>query len=238
MTNRQSLLARIHIAKKDLGMDDDTYRGFLRQQTGKESSRTMTDRQLLQVVQAFKDRGWKPQRKKQPARAGNRPLAAGAQAAKIRALWLNLYHLGEVTNPAEDALAAYVARMTKCNRNPDGIQALQWLDSYDANRVIKGLRGWLERVGHDFPDMDQVKLTAHYWSSPDPDDDDAAAFAEKIFLISTQWHQLVKGGHAFRHGFEDWLYKYHGVQSLNFLSMKRADRTIEDLGRWIRKVRR
>ena len=48
--SRKSLLAKIHIAKKDLGLDDDTYRLRLERLTGKTSARDLTVPQLARIV--------------------------------------------------------------------------------------------------------------------------------------------------------------------------------------------
>ena len=74
-------------------------------------------------------------RPKPAKRAGTRPLAPGRQPRKMRALWLALYHLGEVRDPSEAALAAFAKRIT-------GIDALQFLEPHEANAVIEGLKSW------------------------------------------------------------------------------------------------
>ena len=56
---RKILLGKIHIAKKALGLDDDTYRSIILAAVGKNSCSICTDRQLLKVVKAFEAKGWK-----------------------------------------------------------------------------------------------------------------------------------------------------------------------------------
>lgn len=56
---RKILLGKIHIAKQALGLDDDTYRSIIFAAVGKNSGKDCTDRQLLKVVKAFEDKGWK-----------------------------------------------------------------------------------------------------------------------------------------------------------------------------------
>lgn len=43
-------LAKIHCLKKDLRLDDDTYRAMLRAQTGKESAKDLSASQQLKVI--------------------------------------------------------------------------------------------------------------------------------------------------------------------------------------------
>ena len=66
MESRKSLMAKIHIAQKDLGLDEDTYRAMLQNLTGKRSSADCTDRQLVMLVAALRKRGWKDSRPKGP----------------------------------------------------------------------------------------------------------------------------------------------------------------------------
>lgn len=55
---RKKLLGKVHIAKKDLGLDDDTYRRLLKNVTGRESASKCTVRQLIDVVKYMRERGW------------------------------------------------------------------------------------------------------------------------------------------------------------------------------------
>lgn len=66
MEPRKSLMAKLHIAKKDLGLDDDTYRAMLESLTGKRSAADCTDRQLVMLVAALRKRGWVDSRPKAP----------------------------------------------------------------------------------------------------------------------------------------------------------------------------
>ena len=60
MKNQRNInLAKIHLAKKQLGLDDDTYRSIILQTTGKDSAAKCTDRQLEKVVKTFEEKGWK-----------------------------------------------------------------------------------------------------------------------------------------------------------------------------------
>ena len=75
-----------------------------------------------------------------------------ATSKKIRALWLLLRDLGAVNNASEEALAAYVKRIT-------GVDALQWIDGRQAERTIETMKKWAMRL---LPDhvrhlVDQVR---------------------------------------------------------------------------------
>ena len=57
---KKILMAKIHIAKKDLGFDDDVYRDVLWRVTGKRSCKDMTIAELESVVKDMQNSGFKP----------------------------------------------------------------------------------------------------------------------------------------------------------------------------------
>lgn len=57
---KKALLAKVHIAKKDLCLDDGTYRDLLTRVTGKDSASKMLISELEAVIFEFGNRGWKP----------------------------------------------------------------------------------------------------------------------------------------------------------------------------------
>jgi phage gp16-like protein len=140
--NRKNLIAKIHIAKKQLGLGDENYRALLLGETGKDSCAILNMTELEQVLNRLTALGFKKTAPKQDPKK----FVQTDQVRKIRALWLNLYHLGELNDPSEEALLKFVKRMSN-------ISALAWLTPAKANMVIKALRGWLERVGYDCRDM-------------------------------------------------------------------------------------
>lgn len=129
-------LAKIHIAKKDLGLDDDTYRAMIRRIGGVESSAQLDAAGRRALLAEFRAGGWKP---KAPRARRTRPLDDAPQSRKIRALWLALFDAGVVRDPGERALAHYVRRQT-------GVEDLRWLDSRQANVVIESLKAWAKRA--------------------------------------------------------------------------------------------
>ncbi len=140
---RRALLGKVHMATDQLGISDDEYRNIMADRyNGIRTASKLSDTRLVDLIEFFKTLGFTPKSKRKskkgPARAGTRPLAAGYLRAKIRALWLSLYHLGIVRDPAEAALSAFVTRMS-------GVSALQWLDPAGANKVIEALKNWATR---------------------------------------------------------------------------------------------
>lgn len=141
--NRQRLIRLIHVAKRDLSMDDDTYRAILLRIGKKASSADLTIPELEKVLEHLKRSGFKVRSKSKaapkPAQAKpSRPLAQDLESKKIRALWLFLHELGAVKNPSEEALAAYVKRIA-------GVDALQWISGEQAERLIETMKKWAMR---------------------------------------------------------------------------------------------
>lgn len=60
MNTKKILMAKVHIGKKELHLDDDTYRDVLWRVTGKRSCSDMTIAQLQDVVKDMESNGFKP----------------------------------------------------------------------------------------------------------------------------------------------------------------------------------
>lgn len=232
MSHRTAMLAKIHVAKKDLALTDDTYRALLARMTKHESAARCSDEQLDKVLGEFQRLGWRPKARKAPKRAGKRPLATGDQARKVRALWLSLYHLGVVRSPEEAAIAAYARRVAK-------VDALQWMSPEQGNLVIEGLKDWCERSGFDQPSKQHVELISARRAAAQLEPADWG-LAAKSLLIVAQWRILIAAG-VFRTGdearLETWLRREAGVSAPWFLDHDAADRCVEQLGAWIRRVK-
>ncbi len=125
------LIKVIHVGKRQLGLDDETYRAMLCNVTGRESTKDMTRRELLLVVDALTRAGF---RVAKPGVTDRSP-----QAKKIRALWLELYDLGAVRDKSERALLAYVQRIT-------GAEKTEWCTTEQLQSVIETLKAWGDRI--------------------------------------------------------------------------------------------
>jgi len=181
---RRARLAKVHIAKKQLQLDDATYGATLaRLFKGITSAADLTDRQLDELLEHFKSQGFKAP-KTPPKRAGNRPMADGPEAKKLRALWLSLYHLGVVRDPSETALAAYVKRTTR-------VAALQWLKGDKGMQAIEGLKKMAERAGVDWS---REAIEAPGWLGVLP----MHAY-EPFAVVTAQWARLVELGRTIEH---------------------------------------
>lgn len=89
---RKRQLAQIHIAKSDLGLDDDTYRALLLDVTGLASSAKLSAKQRAAVLERFESKGWKNKKQKGKPRAlstDKAPLISkiGALLADMKLPW-------------------------------------------------------------------------------------------------------------------------------------------------------
>lgn len=135
--DRQRLIRLIHVAKRELVLDDDSYRAILQRIGKKTSAANLTVPELEKVLEHMKRSGFKVRSKK-----GDRPQASDDQSKMIRGLWLELAGMEVVRNSSEAALGAFVKRMTK-------VDTLQWLSTEQASQVIEHLKEWRERVTKD-----------------------------------------------------------------------------------------
>lgn len=132
---KMRLIQVIHVAKGQLGMDDDTYRNMLKQLTQKDSTKQLTIGQLSRIITHLQGLGFKIQSKTKSKQVAPQD----PQSQKIRALWRNLHEVGQVNDPSEAALSKYVKRITS-------IESLAWLNTEQASQVIETLKKWLSRV--------------------------------------------------------------------------------------------
>lgn len=145
--HRRAMMAKIHIAIKDLNVDEDDYRQAVFDKTGQMSLSKCTDAQLDQVLDWLKSKGFRPL-----AKRGGTPAATHPMARKARALWISLYHLGAVKNPSEQALEAFAKRQLGCDK-------LVWARQSDAYRLIEALKSMAIRNGWRQSGIRGEKLT-------------------------------------------------------------------------------
>ncbi len=138
---RHVLYAKIQIAKKEIGLDEATYRTVMFNLFGVNSAKKLSERQLVELVNHFKARGFKPKK----AASEGRKVAVGREHSKMRALWLSLWHLGVISDASEEALVGFARRVT--GGKSFGIEALQWVRADDASAVIEALKERLARDG-------------------------------------------------------------------------------------------
>ncbi len=108
---------------------------MVRNLTGQDSLKDCTPVQLRQVLDHVNAKTCHQRREPD---GSERKLANSPEARMVRGLWLLLHRLGEVRNPSEAALAAYVKRMAK-------VDDLNWA-GYRMEPLIESLKAWAARA--------------------------------------------------------------------------------------------
>lgn len=65
-------LAKIHIAKRDLKLNDELYRGFMNVLFGETSAKDLTHEQIEELLEHFKSLGWGEQYTSSKGQAGHK----------------------------------------------------------------------------------------------------------------------------------------------------------------------
>lgn len=127
-----ALLAKLHIAKKQLALADAEYRGVLHRVTGKASAAALSVPELTAVLSEFERLGFKGVRK---------PTKRAPHVRKVYALWGELQTRGAVVRGPRGAgaLRAFVRRQA-------GVAAPEFLTPEQSASVIEALKSWIDRA--------------------------------------------------------------------------------------------
>lgn len=139
-TQRARLVKLIHVGRRELQMDESTYRLMLTNIGGSESTMAMDLRKLQAVLDHLKAKGFKVRASQKPGRprSPDRRQDSSPSARKVRALWLFLHRLGAVRDPSERALAAYCKRIAK-------VDDLHWADAQRMDQLVETMKKWAMR---------------------------------------------------------------------------------------------
>ncbi|WP_051261730.1 regulatory protein GemA, partial [Desulfovibrio inopinatus] len=123
--HRQALLAKVHIAKKDLGLADEDYRYLLEERYGVASAGILDGKQLAALVDYFVSCGWddgsEERNRPRPGRATEKQVRA------IRGLWAK-----HARKPDAKSLGKWLHRYWKVDKP-------EWLTVPLASEVIVAL---------------------------------------------------------------------------------------------------
>lgn len=134
--------AQIHVARKQLGLDDDTYRDVLERVTGRRTSKGLDGRQMAAVIDEFKRLGWAA------ARPKVRSVEPRADLRLIYVLWRLLVEAGHV-GAGRQALNAFIAAPNFQRKWGEVPTDLRFLTQPRAADVIEALKDMCSRHGVD-----------------------------------------------------------------------------------------
>lgn len=154
---RAQLIKLIHVARREAGIDDETYRAKLAAATGKTSCRDLDITGLNKVIESFRESGFKA--KSQPAKPRTTEHQRTEIIGKIRAVWHEMHRHGFLRCGSDAALNQYVQRMTSTPNGGAGIARLDWVNGALAMTVVETLKKWharemrqkMESAGIDVP---------------------------------------------------------------------------------------
>lgn len=152
MSLAKATLSKIHIAKQQLGMDDDIYRGLLARVAGVRSSKELNSRQASAVLNEFERLGWKP---KPGAKTNGKPHnfdQMPARITKIEAL------LADMRLPwaYADALARQMFKVefvawVKVPKQLDALIAALHVEQ-EKRQLLQEVEGLCKELGVDAPE--------------------------------------------------------------------------------------
>lgn len=149
---RRRELAKIHIARKDLALDEETYHQVIRDigGAGSGSSADLSPLGRARVLKHFQTKGWKSKRRPTEKRVANSGeiLASELQVQWIRKTWSRMAEAGALQNPTEHGLRAWVKSSShRYHPNRTGYSATEFLPEWVAQRIIEHLKQWAARCG-------------------------------------------------------------------------------------------
>lgn len=124
-----AMLAKLHIARKELGLQEAEYRALLARITGADSARGLSDAQLDKVLVEMKRLGWKP-------RPSRRPPSHRPEVRKIYALWRALAHAGRIGRGAD---------LRKWVKEHFDVDDPEFIPGDQARVAIERLKAWQRR---------------------------------------------------------------------------------------------
>mgnify|MGYP003646503346 FL=1 len=176
-------LAMIHVARRELCLDDDSYRDALQRATGRRSAKGLSPVQCKAVVDELSRLGFKP--------ASKRPGKGlpGTYGKKAQALWIALYNLGAVGDRRDSALLAFIKHQT-------GLERAEWLrDAGQGAAVVEALKSWCGRegvnwqVGETTPDFARrhgYQIAAAQWLKLNPKRDTAHFWKDVLATLGRE----------------------------------------------------
>ena len=154
----KTLIAKIHIAKSQLGLDDELYRAILKDATSKESCKSMNFAELMMVLHAMEKRGFKA---KAPTNKGTESTKRLSKPSgqthysrsgqdKVVAIWITMHRQGFIEDGSETALDKFVRNQTG-KMGMFSVSSVRFLNPQQSSKIIEVLKKWhIRAIKKDF----------------------------------------------------------------------------------------
>lgn len=139
--SRDREIKLIHVGRRELQLDEETYRAMLQAVAGVDSAAKLDDVGRQAVLDHMKRKGFKVKGKSK-GKASMAPAGKGAadpQFLKIKALWSELAQLGAVRVNTEAAIRVYIKRIA-------GVNDYTFCNNTQVTCIIETLKKWRDRV--------------------------------------------------------------------------------------------
>lgn len=152
MSVRQ-LQKMIHVGCRELGIDSETRRDMQLVATGKGSMSEMNETDLKKVVDALKQRGFKPhgnslyKARKGTARGRAHPAATRGDLRLVHVLWRKLGETGALRDPSRAGLNKFIRTRFEGAWKSVPIDVDTLRDHRQISQVINALKDWCAREG-------------------------------------------------------------------------------------------
>jgi len=134
ITARQTKL--LHVAKRQIGLDDETYRLALVKIAGVTTSKDLTQEGFTAMMGMFEYCGFRPLEASGKSYGKRKGFATPAQIELVRTLWMELHGTRALD---EDALNGWLLKFFK-------VSSLRFLTEQAAPKVITALKKWKSRA--------------------------------------------------------------------------------------------
>lgn len=146
---RNAELAKIHIGKKQLHMDQQTYIDMLWTQGRVHSSADLDEYGRHKIIKYMEKCGVKfIKRKRKKSVTAN---ASGYQISMINALWSNLANANVVKDQSQAGFRKWLQNATRGQHERRlGWSSAKFLPGHVASNVIEQLKKWCHRTGVEY----------------------------------------------------------------------------------------
>lgn len=138
---KQKLMAKVHILKKQAGFDDYVYREKLKLLTGKTSSKDLSVKELLKVINSFQNKA--PNVKIQKSNKFVFVETECERLKKIFKLWKELGEKERIRDSSNNGLNNFMLARFNCEYHQ--INSTNPKNNTVKDQIIEALKNWLNR---------------------------------------------------------------------------------------------